>query len=143
MNYENLSYSQYEVDRAHKQLAPMLSRKLGTKIGVNEDIERFNSDLESGHLIEKIEWLFTGSYGSEYRDLLIMDLVTTPRKKQAIKRICINAFIYTCLIDYEDLNSRKIKQLIKKSGKTDQVNDHLIEFMTIGYGAEHWGLLED
>ena len=138
-----MQYSQYEVQRAQKQLTPMLSRKLGSAAGVSEDIDRMTSDLESGHLLEKVEWLLTGSYGSEYRDLLIADYVTSQRKKQAIKRICINAFIFTCLIDYEDLNTRKIKQILKQSGQMENINNHLIEFMSAGYGADHWGLSED
>lgn len=137
-----LQFAQNEVNRAIKQLSPMLSRKLGTKVGVVEDVERFNSDLKSGLLVEKVEWLLTGSYGSEYRDLLISDYVTSPRKKQALKRICINAFMYTSLIDYEDLNSHKITQLVKQSGIIESVNLSLVEFMTDGYGAEHWGLIE-
>ena len=136
-----MQYSQYEVNRAHKQLAPMLARKLGSRVGVVEDTQNLIDALDNGHLIEKVEWLLTGSYGSEYRDLLIMDYVNSLRKKQALKRICINAFLYTCLIDYEDLNARKIKQLIKESGKMEAINDHLIEFMSTGYGAEHWGII--
>ena len=138
-----MQYSQYEVNRAQKQLSLMLDRKLGSKAGVNEDISNFNDALKNGHLVEKVEWLLTGNYGTEYRDLLIMNYVTSPRKKQALKRICINAFIYTCLIDYEDLNSRKITQLVKQSGKMEEINAHLIEFMSMGYGSEHWGINED
>lgn len=134
-----MQYSAYEVNRAHKQLAPMLSRKLGTAQEVEEYAAQFLQDLNGGHLLEKVEWLITGSYGSEYRDLLIHDYVTSPRKKQALKRICINAFMYTCLIDYEALNSRKITLLLKASGKMDQVNSELLEFMD-NYGGDHWGI---
>jgi len=81
-------------------------------------------------LADRVEWVVNGSYGSEYYNLIRVDLAALPttkgRRAQAIKRIAIIAFQVFALCDYGDLNQHKIIDVVKASGRIDAINAALI-----------------
>ena len=103
------------------------NRRLGSDS--KSEIESLTSDLSV--TIDRITWLMSGDYGSEYHYLAkhwLSDMPATEyRNNQAFKRIGVNLFTLVACLDYSDINPRLItKQLKANNVDLDLLNQQIV-----------------
>ena len=69
-------------------------------------------------LLEKVEWLCNGSYGSEYQFVVknwYKNLShTDKRRENGLRSMAINTFLLLCSSEFRNLNSAKVVSIVKK-----------------------------
>lgn len=124
-------YNQREATRGAEIYHQMAGRRLAADW--RDQGARLEEELAGDAPERGAEWVLNGSYGSEFFELLkfrMQDLPTTPvRRSQAIRRIAIEAFVMAALMDYSDLNLRKITQIVKASGRMDEINKSIMAYV--------------
>ena len=123
-------YDQHQAAKGTAQYRQMAGRRLPPNY--RENAEHLREWLDGGlvPLAARVGWVLNGSYGEEYYLWLwqqLEDLPATPgRRAQAVKRIAVTAFMTWALLDFGDLNSRKITQIVKESGRMNEINAALV-----------------
>lgn len=137
-------YYNYELSKGQKLFYKWQSQRLGSDY---KEQEKELSDFlkEKNWLLEKIDWLLTGNYGSEtlfqiknwYKNIQH----TEKRRKQGLRVIAINTLMLLVSKEFYDLNAAKFRSVVKSTlskAEMEQLNDVIAGMVEKEALENHW-----